>query len=124
MKLLESACTDFARSRLNKPKAAMSRGPKLIRGPVKWRIKEEPASGSVMIFIKVTTSATSGIWISPPIPITSTGNPCWRRAISIAGIWLRFLTRTAHDFKAAGSHRFLKYSPTAAASLSIVSYTP
>ena len=61
MKLLESACIDFARSRLNEPNAAISRGPRLILGPVRWRIKDEPASGSVINFIKVTTSATSGI---------------------------------------------------------------
>ena len=86
MKLFESACIAFARSRLKPPSAAISLGPKLIRGPVKWRIRDEPASGSVMIFIKVTTSATSGIWIKPPMPITSTGKPCSRNAFSILAI--------------------------------------
>ena len=113
MKLFESACIAFARSRLNVPRAAISLGPRLIRGPVKWRIKDDPASGSVMIFIKVTTSATSGIWIKPPIPITSTGKPCSRSAFSMLAIWLRFRTKTANDLLSSGFHNSLKYSPIA-----------
>ena len=79
---LLSAREPLARLREYAPRAAKSLAPKLIRGPVKWRIKAAPASGSAITLSIETMSATSGTWIKPPRPITSTGIPAERSALS------------------------------------------
>ena len=95
-----------------------------MRGPVKCRITAEPASGLVIIFNIDTTSATSGICINPPIPITSTGRPASRKALSMAVICARFRTRTAAVFPEVALQFSFMYSVIAAASASIVSKIP
>ena len=58
-------------------------------------MSEAPASGSAITLSSETISATSGTWIKPPSPITSTGIPAERSALSIAAIWERLRTNTA-----------------------------
>ena len=93
-----SADKDSERDRANRPRAAISRGPKLMRGPVRWRISDAPASGLLMTLSIATKSATSGTWTSPPKPRTSEGMPASANASWISAICARLRTRTAKVF--------------------------
>ena len=103
-----------------------------MRGPVRRRINELPASGKVKVRTSAKISATSGTWIKPPSPTTSTGKPACRRACSTSGIYRRLRTSTAKVCKSSSAialrsranQAFLKYSAIAPASCERDSYWP
>ena len=72
-----SAAKDSERERAKRPSAAISRAPKLMRGPVRWRMSDAPASGLLMTLSIATKSAISGTCTSPPKPRTSEGIPAF-----------------------------------------------
>ncbi|CAB4736837.1 unannotated protein [freshwater metagenome] len=67
------------------------------------RISELPLSGKVSVRRSAKISATSGTWIKPPSPTTSTGIFLSRRACSISPIYFRERTKTANVWGSSGS---------------------